>query len=120
MQNIGAVILAAGESSRFGRPKQLLRFRGKSLVRRVVEAAKQAGCSPIVVVTGGDAEDTKESPHLPPTHSYGAASHPLPSVKGEERAKDLGVEMLERRVRKADRECGIDVEILLRIRYPGQ
>jgi molybdenum cofactor cytidylyltransferase len=83
-ENIGGVILAAGESSRLGRPKQLVQFRGKSLVRRVVEAAEQAGCSPIVVVTGGDAEDTEESPHLPPTHSYGAAGHPLPLRRGEE------------------------------------
>ncbi len=52
MQKIGAVILAAGESSRFGRPKQLVQFRGKSLVRRVVDTAKDANCSAIVVVLG--------------------------------------------------------------------
>ncbi len=44
MLNIGAVILAAGESSRFGRPKQLIQFRGKSLVRRIADAAGEAGC----------------------------------------------------------------------------
>jgi CTP:molybdopterin cytidylyltransferase MocA len=87
MPNIGAVILAAGESSRLGQPKQLVQFRGKSLVRRVVEAADKAGCSLIVVVTGGDAEDTEKSPHLPPTHSYSAAGHPLPSVSGEAKAR---------------------------------
>jgi CTP:molybdopterin cytidylyltransferase MocA/xanthine/CO dehydrogenase XdhC/CoxF family maturation factor len=51
---IGAVILAAGESSRFGQPKQLIQFRGKSLVRRIVDAAKKARCSPIAVVVGND------------------------------------------------------------------
>ena len=56
MQKIGAVILAAGESSRFGRPKQLVQFRGKSLVRRVVDAAKDANCSAIVVVLGSKRE----------------------------------------------------------------
>ena len=56
MQKIGAVILAAGESSRFGRPKQLVQFRGKSLVRRVVDAAKDANCSAIVVVLGSRRE----------------------------------------------------------------
>jgi len=56
MQKIGAVILAAGESSRFGRPKQLVQFRGKSLVRRVVDAAKDANCSVIVVVLGSKRE----------------------------------------------------------------
>lgn len=55
-QKIGAVILAAGESSRFGRPKQLVQFRRKSLVCRVAKAAIEAGCSPVVVVIGSDGE----------------------------------------------------------------
>src|SRR6266403_5123134 len=54
MPNIGAVILAAGKSSRLGQPKQLLQFRGQTLVRRIVDAARGAGCSPIVVVIGSD------------------------------------------------------------------
>ena len=54
MPNIGAVILAAGNSSRLGQPKQLLQFRGQTLVRRIVDAAHNAGCSPIVVVIGSD------------------------------------------------------------------
>ena len=54
MPNVGAVILAAGGSSRLGRPKQLLQFRGKTLVRRIVDAALEGGCSPIVVVVGSD------------------------------------------------------------------
>jgi molybdenum cofactor cytidylyltransferase len=54
--HIGAVILAAGESSRFGQPKQLVEFRGKSLVRRITDSAMEAGCSPIVVVIGSDGE----------------------------------------------------------------
>ena len=49
---IGAVVLAAGRSSRLGQPKQLLIFRGQSLVRRAAEAAINAGCSPIAVVVG--------------------------------------------------------------------
>jgi len=52
---IGAVILAAGESSRLGQPKQLIRFRGKTLMRHVVDATTEAGCSPIVIVVGSDA-----------------------------------------------------------------
>ena len=57
MRNLGAVILAAGESSRFGRPKQLLMFRGETLVRHAVRAAAEAGCDPVIVVVGelGDA-----------------------------------------------------------------
>ena len=53
---IAAVILAAGESSRLGQPKQLIQFRGKTLVRRVVDAASEAGCQPILVVLGSETE----------------------------------------------------------------
>jgi molybdenum cofactor cytidylyltransferase len=52
MRSVGAIILAAGGSSRFGQPKQLLPFRGESLVRRAVRAAADAGCGRIVVVAG--------------------------------------------------------------------
>lgn len=56
---VGAVILAAGASSRMGRPKQTLRFQGESLLRRAALAALGAGCRPIVVVTGANAELSK-------------------------------------------------------------
>src|SRR5438093_11774404 len=52
----GAIILAAGGSSRFGQPKQLLTFRGKTLLRTIVDAACKAGCSPVIVVTRNDDE----------------------------------------------------------------
>lgn len=55
MPKIGAVILAAGASSRLGRPKQLIQLGAKSLLRHIVDAATDAGCSPIVVVIGTDA-----------------------------------------------------------------
>lgn len=54
--SVGAVILAAGSSSRMGRPKQTLRFRDKSLLRRAALAALDAGRSPVVVVTGAHSE----------------------------------------------------------------
>src|SRR5688572_30590187 len=52
MTRVGAVILAAGSSSRMGGPKQVLRFREHSLLRSAAIAALGAGCSPVVVVTG--------------------------------------------------------------------
>lgn len=65
MQNIGAVILAAGESSRLGQPKQLLELRRKSLLRRAVDAANEAGCSTVTVVIPGDTADAApQIPHL--------------------------------------------------------
>jgi molybdenum cofactor cytidylyltransferase len=56
---VGAVILAAGASSRMGSPKQTLRFRGKSLLRRAALAALGAGCRPVIVVTGAHSELTR-------------------------------------------------------------
>ena len=38
-EKIGIIILAAGESKRLGQPKQLLKFEGKTLIRRAVEIA---------------------------------------------------------------------------------
>jgi molybdenum cofactor cytidylyltransferase len=52
MSGIGAIILAAGNSSRLGQPKQLLKFRGESLVHRAVRAATDAGCATVIVVVG--------------------------------------------------------------------
>lgn len=49
---IGAVILAAGASSRLGQPKQLLEYHGETLVRRVARAALDAGCRPVALVLG--------------------------------------------------------------------
>jgi molybdenum cofactor cytidylyltransferase len=54
--HIAAIILAAGESSRLGQPKQLIQFQGKTLVRRAVNAASEAGCQPILLVLGSETE----------------------------------------------------------------
>ena len=53
---VGAVVLAAGSSSRMGSPKQILQYRGESLLRRAALAALGAGLRPVVVVTGANAE----------------------------------------------------------------
>ncbi len=53
---IGAVILAAGSSSRLGQPKQLLQHEGRTLVRRTAAAALAAGCDPVAVVVGAERE----------------------------------------------------------------
>jgi molybdenum cofactor cytidylyltransferase len=47
-----AIVLAGGGSTRMGRPKQLLTFGGRSLLRRAAESALAAGCSPVIVVLG--------------------------------------------------------------------
>jgi molybdenum cofactor cytidylyltransferase len=57
---IGVAILAAGASVRMGRPKQLLLYGGKTLIRRAAEAALASVCRPVVVVIGAHAGPVKE------------------------------------------------------------
>lgn len=57
MSRIAAIVLAAGASSRFGKPKQLAMFRGKTLVRHAVSAAIAARCDHVAVVAGEHARE---------------------------------------------------------------
>jgi len=50
--SIAGIILAAGASTRFGSPKQLLAWRGQPLLRHVILQALAAPLSEIVVVLG--------------------------------------------------------------------
>jgi molybdenum cofactor cytidylyltransferase len=49
---VGLVILAAGASTRLGRPKQLLMYERSSLLRRAAQTALASVCNPILVVVG--------------------------------------------------------------------
>jgi molybdenum cofactor cytidylyltransferase len=57
MNNTAIIILAAGNSSRLGRPKQLLPFQGKNLLTHIVTEGTDAGLAPLVVVLGAFIED---------------------------------------------------------------
>jgi molybdenum cofactor cytidylyltransferase len=48
--DVAAVVLAAGESRRFGSPKQVATWQGRSLLEHVLERARLAGLRPIVAV----------------------------------------------------------------------
>ncbi|HEX2970541.1 MAG TPA: nucleotidyltransferase family protein [Bacteroidales bacterium] len=56
--NIAAIILAAGESKRMGRPKMLLPFRGRTIIETVVKNIKDSGIENILAVTGAEREIT--------------------------------------------------------------
>ena len=51
---IAAVVLAAGASKRLGEPKQSVRLGAETLLERAVRVAREAGCSPVVVVVGAE------------------------------------------------------------------
>jgi molybdenum cofactor cytidylyltransferase len=94
---VAAVVLAAGGSTRFGKPKQFALFEGETFVRRIVRAAIEAGCAPVVVVTGEDsAQITSElkrftvSIGMNPGWSSGVGS----SIRvGVQRAMDLAADL---------------------------
>lgn len=54
---VGLLLLAAGASRRLGgEPKQLLTYKGESLVRRAARTTLASVCRPVVVVTGAHHE----------------------------------------------------------------
>ena len=62
MANIGAVVLAAGLSKRFGADSKLMAdLGGEPLVRYAVRAVAESGLADAVVVTGREAEACKEA-----------------------------------------------------------
>ncbi len=53
------MVLAAGSSSRMGRPKQLLHVDGESMIVRAVKIAWQSTATEVVVITGAYREEVE-------------------------------------------------------------
>ncbi|MCW2791380.1 MAG: hypothetical protein JWO76_478 [Nocardioides sp.] len=58
--NVSLVVLAAGGSRRLGRPKQLLAYRGATLLDATLATARAAGLGQVVVALGGAADEVRE------------------------------------------------------------
>jgi molybdenum cofactor cytidylyltransferase len=56
-RRVAAVVLAAGESTRMGTPKQLLPVNGVSLIEHVLDVVLEAQLDEVVVVLGSSAEE---------------------------------------------------------------
>ena len=56
MNSCGIVILAGGASTRLGRPKQLLQYRGKTLLNHAMNEAINAKADAVVVILGKNAD----------------------------------------------------------------
>ncbi len=57
---ISVIVLAGGEASRYGAPKQLAVVDGEPLIVRAVRNARQSGADEVIVVTGAYADQTRE------------------------------------------------------------
>jgi len=78
---ISAIVLAAGESKRMGRPKQILAWQGKTLLRHVLELLINSDADEIILVLGHEAEAIRKSLTglqikvvINPDHKQGMAS----------------------------------------------
>lgn len=61
MKNTGIIILAAGESSRLGRPKQLLEFQDTSLLQRMIDLCAPLEFDTGVIVLGAHADEIQKA-----------------------------------------------------------
>jgi len=59
-----AIVLAAGQGRRFGRPKALLSLGGRPLIAHVLDRIRAAGIDRIAVVLGRDVEDVRRAVDL--------------------------------------------------------
>jgi molybdenum cofactor cytidylyltransferase len=57
--NISAILLAAGLSSRMGRPKSLLPWGGTTVLGQIVSTFASAGINEMIVITGGAREQVE-------------------------------------------------------------
>jgi len=53
---LSVVILAAGASERLGQPKQLVQYKGQSLIQRAIQSAESLSPHEILVITGADSQ----------------------------------------------------------------
>lgn len=58
---VAGVILAAGASTRMGRPKQLLPYLGRPLLEHALDAARGSALSPVILVLGANIEAIREA-----------------------------------------------------------
>jgi molybdenum cofactor cytidylyltransferase len=57
--SVGLIVLAAGGSSRYGSPKQLVEIEGEPLVRRATRIARESLATQVAVVIGAYAADVR-------------------------------------------------------------
>ncbi|WP_250034377.1 nucleotidyltransferase family protein [Paractinoplanes maris] len=90
---VTGLVLAAGGSLRLGEAKQLLPYRGRTLLDATLDVARSCGFDQLLVTLGGSASDVRERVDLTgctvienPAYSSGcgsSVSSAIPSVAGD-------------------------------------
>ena len=129
---ISALVLAAGQGTRFGATKQLETLRGKPLVQYAVDAASAAGVGEIVVVLGHDAVRVRDALDLPDgarvvvneRHADGQSTSLAAGLRGLDPASEAAIVLLAdqpgiaaRHVRALVTAFERDAPEILRIRF---
>jgi molybdenum cofactor cytidylyltransferase len=99
---ISAIVLAAGEGTRFGGLKQIAEVRGKPLAQYAIDAATAAGVDEIVVVLGHEVTRVREALTLPasaravvnPAYASGMASSLAVGLRAADPASEAAVVLL--------------------------
>jgi len=61
---VAGMVLAAGGSLRLGRPKQLLPFRGRTMLDAVLDTARSCGFDQLLVALGGASDEVRAAVDL--------------------------------------------------------
>jgi len=83
--SVALILLAAGGSTRMGRAKQLLPYRGTTLLRHAATTALASRCRPVVVVVGSQADAMRSA----------LADLPLEIVENANWARGMGTSIRE-------------------------
>jgi molybdenum cofactor cytidylyltransferase len=81
---VAAVILAAGAATRMGQLKQLLPYRGVTLIEHCIHEVRAAGFDPVIVVVGAEAGAVRER----------IAKYPVEIVENEAWASGMGTSVM--------------------------
>jgi molybdenum cofactor cytidylyltransferase len=129
---ISALVLAAGEGTRFGGTKQLEILRGRPLVQYAIDAASAAGVGEIVVVLGHDALRVRDALDLPERarvvvnerYADGQSTSLAAGLRGLDPASEAAIVLLAdqpgigaRHVRALVTAFEVDAPEILRIRF---
>lgn len=115
LAGVGIVILAAGASTRLGRPKQLLRLDGRTVLQHVVDAAEAVQPDRVVVVVGYAGREIEAS--LAPGHH--TIVHNPAASRGQSTSLAAGLGALDEHIGRAVILLGdqprIDPDVIRRV-----